>query len=387
MNKKMKELLGRIATKQKEAQALLDEKDFDSAEKALDECDTLRREYDLVERAYKDQKAEAFEAMEAAGVGAASDKEASAAAASVEKFGHDVKDRIKAFTGLSEGISGSSQLVVPEDVSTRLEQLRTARASLLDLVRVTPTKTKSGSRFFKKRTTNRGFTLVTEGGAITEGEPPKFGKYDYAIKKYAGFYPVTSELLEDSDDNVSNILAEWLAEESQATVNRLIMDTVKTKTAKAVTSIDDVKYAFNVTLGQAFAATSKVITNDDGLNWLDCLKDKNGNPLLRENPTDPLSPILALGFRRVPLMVVPNVVMETTDKKIPFIVGDLREAVEFFDRKHRTIMASNSATAGDYNAFSNDLVILRGIEREDVVTRDADAFVRLELDTTVSNTE
>ena len=50
-------------------------------------------------------------------------------------------------------------------------------------------------------------------------------------------------------------------------------------------------------------------------------------------------------------------------------------------------MASNSATAGDYNAFSNDLVILRGIEREDVVTRDADAFVRLELDTTVSNTE
>ena len=38
MNKKMKELLGRIATKQKEAQALLDEKDFDSAEKALDEC-------------------------------------------------------------------------------------------------------------------------------------------------------------------------------------------------------------------------------------------------------------------------------------------------------------------------------------------------------------
>ena len=159
MNKKMKELLGRIATKQKEAQALLDEKDFDSAEKALDECDAMRREYDLVERAYKDQKAEAFEAMEAAGVGAAADKEAHATVASVEKFGRDVKDRIKAFTGLSEGISGSSQLVVPEDVSTRLEQLRTARASLLDLVRVTPTKTKSGTRFFKKRATNRGFTL------------------------------------------------------------------------------------------------------------------------------------------------------------------------------------------------------------------------------------
>ena len=387
MNKKMKELLGRIATKQKEAQALLDEKDFDSAEKALDECDTLRREYDLVERAYKDQKAEAFEAMEAAGVGAASDKEAGAAAASFEKFGHDVKDRIKAFTGLSEGISGSSQLVVPEDVSTRVEELRTARASLLDLVRVTPTKAKSGKRVFKQRSTNRGFSLVAEGGTITEGEPPKFSDYQYSIKKYAGFYPVTSDLLEDSDTNVSNLLTEWLADESQATANKLIMDVIKAKEAKAATSIDDVKYAFNVTLGQAFAATSKVITNDDGLNWLDCLRDKNGNPLLRDNPTDPLSPILALGFRRVPLVVVPNIVMETTSNKIPFVVGDLHEGVEFFDRKHRTIMASNSATAGTYNAFSDDLVILRAIEREDVVKRDDGAFVRLELDTTVSATE
>ena len=386
MNKKMKELLGRIATKQKEAQALLDEKDFDSAEKALDECDALRREYDLTERAYKDQKAEAFEAMEAAGVGAASDK-AAATVAQFEKFGRDVKDRIKAFTGLSEGISGSSQLVVPEDVSTRVEELRTARASLLDLVRVTPTKTKSGSRVFKQRSTNKGFSLVTEGGAITEGEPPKFSDYKYAIKKYAGFYPVTNDLLEDSDTNVSNLLTEWLADESQATANKLIMDVIKAKAATAVTSIDDVKHAFNVTLGQAFAATSKVITNDDGLNWLDCLKDKNGNPLLRDNPTDPLNPILALGFRRVPLVVVPNVVMETTGNKIPFVVGDLREGVEFFDRKHRTIMASNSATAGDYNAFSSDLVILRAIEREDVVKRDGAAFVRLELDTTVSNTE
>ena len=386
MNKKMKELLGRIATKQKEAQALLDEKDFDSAEKALDECDAMRREYNLVERAYKDQKAEAFEAMEAAGAGAASDRDA-ATVASFEKFGRDVKDRIKAFTGLSEGISGSSQLVVPEDVSTRVEKLRTARASLLDLVRVTPTKAKSGTRVFKQRSTNKGFSLVAEGGSITEGEPPKFSDYQYAIKKYAGFYPVTSDLLEDSDTNVSNLLTEWLADESQATANKLITDVIKAKQATAVTSIDDVKYAFNVTLGQAFAATSKVITNDDGLNWLDCLKDKNGNPLLRDNPTDPLSPILALGFRRVPLVVVPNIVMETTGSKIPFVVGDLYEGVEFFDRKHRTIMASNSATAGTYNAFSDDLVILRAIEREDVVKRDDDAFVRLELDTTVSNTE
>ena len=91
---------------------------------------------------------------------------------------------------------------------------------------------------------------------------------------------------------------------------------------------------------------------------------------------------------RVVSELVVNFVVDGEIEEVPmFVVGDLREGVEFFDRKHRTIMASNSATAGDYNAFSGDLVILRAIEREDVVKRDGAAFVRLELDTTVSNME
>ena len=39
------------------------------------------------------------------------------------------------------------------------------------------------------------------------------------------------------------------------------------------------------------------------------------------------------------------------------------------------IMTSNTAVAGDLNAFENDLTLFRAIEREDVVVRDAEAFV------------
>ena len=383
MNKRMKELLGLIDAKQKDAQGLLAGGDLDGAQKALDECDALRREYDLTERAYAQQKAEAFEAMGGQGERQA----AEAGQDAVKAFGRAVKERVKAFTGMSEGTAANGGLTVPQDVSTRVEQLRTAEASLLDLVRVTPTATKSGTRVFQKRATHAGFQEVAENGALKVGVPPEFGTYEYAIKKYGGFYPVTDELLEDSDENVSALLIGWMAEESRATANALVLKVLNAKEATAATSIDDVKRALNVTLGQAFAASSQVVTNDDGLNWLDCLRDKDGRPLLSESPTDPLKPMLSIGFRKVPLVVLPNSVLASTGTKVPFVVGDLHEGVEYFDRKHRTVLASNTASAGEYNAFANDLTLLRAIEREDCVKRDGDAWARLELDTSAASTQ
>ena len=46
--------------------------------------------------------------------------------------------------------------------------------------------------------------------------------------------------------------------------------------------INDIKKALNVTLGQAFKGTSKIITNDDGLQYLDTLKDNDAKYLLHK---------------------------------------------------------------------------------------------------------
>ena len=66
---------------------------------------------------------------------------------------------------------------------------------------------------------------------------------------------------------------------------------------------------------------------------------------------------------------------EVTGSKVPFIIGDLKEGIKLFDRKKTNIMTSNTAAAGELNAFEEDLTLFRAIEREDVVVRDADAFV------------
>lgn len=374
MNKRMREIAAEVGEKQKAAQALLAAKSLDDAQRVLDEVDALKREYELVERAFAGEKAEAeAPAMQAAK--AERDPEEA-----LKAFGRAAKAGFKSAT-MSVGSDPDGGYAVPEDVSTRIEQLRAAKASLLDLVGVEKVSTMSGARTFQKRATQSGFAEVAEGGAIAAGATPTFERYSYTVKKYAGYFAVTNELLADSDANVAATLVQWIADESRVTANKLILGVLQGKGATSGTGIDDLRKAVNVTLGQAFAPTCRIVTNDDGLNWLDCLVDGNGQPLLKADPANPLQQRLAVGFRTVPLVVLPNSDFASTAGKVNFIVGDLAEGVRYFDRAQRSVLASQVATVGELNAFDNDLTLYRAIEREAVVARDSDAWVNLEIAT------
>ena len=207
---------------------------------------------------------------------------------------------------------------------------------------------------------------------------------DYEISKYAGYFPVTNELLEDSDANISGTLINWIGDESRITRNKIILEKIKEKEKTTLNSLDDIKKALNVTLGQAFKTTSKIITNDDGLQYFDTLKDNDGKYLLQPNPAEPMKTVLCAGATRIEVFVVPNEDMpsdtqEEGKRKIPVIIGDLKEAIKFFDRKHITITTSNVAMAGELNAFEEDLTLYRAIEREDCQMKDEKAFVYGEI--------
>ena len=76
---------------------------------------------------------------------------------------------------------------------------------------------------------------------------------------------------------------------------------------------------------------------------------------------------------------MPSDVSTAKKRKIPLIIGDLKEGIKFFDRKHLTIISSNFAMAGELNAFEEDLTLFRAIEREDCRVKDEQAFVNGEL--------
>jgi HK97 family phage major capsid protein len=174
-------------------------------------------------------------------------------------------------------------------------------------------------------------------------------------------------------------MTEWLADESRMTWNKLILAVIAEKQATELTGLDDIKKALNVTLGSKFKSTSAIITNDDGLQYLDTLKDENGRYLLNPDPTDTAKMRLRVGATTVPIKVYSNETIETKNSKIPFIIGDLKEAVKGFDRKQLSLLPSKVAVVGSgedqLNAYEEDLTLIRGIEREDVEMRDAEAFV------------
>lgn len=367
MNKELLELLDKINAKKAEVKNLAAEDKIEEATKAKEEMKGLQAKFNLLKDIVDTQPDVPVNAVAVEPV--VEPTEANA----VTKFAQAAKSGFK--NTMTEGTKADGGYTVPEDILTQINTYREAKASLQDLVDVETVTTNKGSRTFKKRAQQTGFTQVGEGAAIGAGTTPQFEVLNYDIKKYAGYFPVTNELLEDSDANITETLVAWIGDESRVTRNKLILTALDSQTKTAISGLDDIKKALNVTLGQAFKATSKIVTNDDGLQYLDTLKDSEGRYILQPQPGDPMKMVICAGATTVPVVVVPNADMPTASGKIPMIIGDLFEAVKMFDRKQLTIMTSDTASAGSVSAFENDLTIFRAIEREDVEIKDLSAVV------------
>lgn len=374
MNKRMREILAEIEAKTAEAKKYQTgegvEKDVAKASALMDEVDALKSEYQTEKRIFEAEK-ETGAPTETQVEAKAKEKEVDA----VAKFGRDARAGFRLDKTMNEGTAADGGYAVPEDIVTRIEQYRDSKFSLLSLVRHVTVKTNKGQRTFKKRSQQTGFTKVGEGAKIGAKATPQFERISYEIEKYAGYFPVTNEVLDDSDANLGEVLIEWIGDESRVTANNLILAAIQTKAAVDLVNLDGVKKAINVTLGQAFRNTSKIITNDDGLHYLDTLKDGNERYLLAPMPGDVMGMTLQIGANRIPVVVVPNSDLPTTENKIPFIIGDLHEGVVYWDRKQMNIKISDVAVVGELNAYEEDLTLYRAIEREDVTPRDTAAFV------------
>lgn len=369
MNKKLRKLLDKINAKKEEVKNLAESGKIDEAKVAKDELQKLQDEFDIL-KDVEDEPAE----------------EINHAVPVVQKADpvHDFADAARrGFKNASsnEGTGADGGYTVPADIMTLVNQYKETKFDLSALVDVETVMTNTGRRTYQTHAQHKGFSLVGEGAKIGQTAGPQFEVLEYTIKKYAGYMPVTNELLADSDANITAVLTQWLADEDVATRNALILAVLKsfdTSTATLATLIDTLKKAVNVTLGQAYAGSVSIVTNDTGLNYLDTMKDTTGRYLLSQNASGalPMQKTLAVGSTSVPLVVVPNATLaDDSSTGTPFYVGDIHEAVKLFDRQQLSITTSNVATAGDFNAFEQDMTLFRGIDRMDVLKKDKKAVV------------
>lgn len=381
MNKKMRELLAKIESKQALAKGYTEgeNKDLAKAKEILDEIDKLQEEYEVEKRLFENEKESAkLNEEDVAKIEKnIADKKEDKETSSTKAFAKAVKTMVD--KTLNEGVAESGGYTVPEDIVTKIERLRETKESLVDLVSVKKVTTNKGQETFKKRSQITGFTSIGEGGKIPKTGKIQFSRVKWEVTKYGGYMPVTNELLEDSDEDIESFMTEWLADESRVTRNNIILAVIAEKDQTELNGLDDIKNALNVTLGSKFKSTSKIVTNDDGLQYLDTLKDNDGKYLLQPNPADPMQLRLSAGATTVPLKVFSNDTIPTKEGKIPFIIGDLKEGIKFYDRRQISLLASQVASVGTgddaLNAFEEDLTLIRGIEREDAEMRDEEAFV------------
>ena len=388
MNKRMREILAQIQEKTAEAKKYQYgegvEKDTAKASAIMDEVDTLKSEYETEKRIFE---AEKNEGIEGADPHAGNGQEEKAELTGEQIVAKEVRaimapGKYAADKDLVESVDADGGYTVPEDIQTTINHWPEIVYSFLDDISVENVSTNKGARTYQKKADTEAFIDLDENGAITKKiTAPQFERITYAIQDRAGFMPVSNDLIHDSDANITAIVTQWLARANIATANEKILAIIKAKDQVALDGINGIKHVVNVTLGQAYKSGIKIITNDDGLNYLDTLVDANGRHMLNPDPTDSAKLALRCGTVVVPVKVVPNKAMPSDGTKIPFIIGDLKAGIRKYNRQSMSLKASDVAVIGDFNAFAMNMTLIRAILRDDYKALDNDAYVYGYIDT------
>ncbi len=391
MNEELKKMLDGIKAKKQEVRELCKAGKIEDAAKAKDELKQLQAQFDLLYDLEQDKLDSIQQQAEDGTAKKVVDQTkkitgafVNAIRAAVGKGDLSADDR-EILNSMNEGKDEDGGLTVPKDIRTAVKELRRSEDALETLVNVERVNTLSGSRVIELHADQTPFDNVDEAAEFPEVSTPQFEKLDYKVKKKGGILKVTQELLSDSAENIIAYLKRWIAKKAKATRNFLIIAKIREITKDlevSVDGLDDLKRIFNILLDPAIALSSCVVTNQDGYNWLDTLKDKDGKYIIQPDPTKPMSMML---FGKYPVKKVGNKTLPSIavsgGYKVPIVCGDLKEAITIFDRETLTI--DISSTAG--KLWETDQTGIKVRERLDIQSVDEEAIIMAEHFVSTSN--
>lgn len=273
-----------------------------------------------------------------------------------------------ASTGQIEHDPEKGGYLVPEEQSKQLKEFRRYKVSLKELCNVVPVTTMTGK--FPVAKDQKGKLIEFDELSEIGQTDLTFAQQEWSVKDYGDIIPVSNTLLEDTVFPLISIIGGNLTTKAVNTENEKILALLKTANTK-VTGKDykDIRTILNKTLDPALANTAKIITNQSCFDHLDKLEDKNGHPLLTADLTDPTKKL----FKGKEIIVLTDEMLPQDAKKYPLYIGDVKEFVNFYDRKGVEIAQSTEA------GFTKNATLLRAIERFDVKVVDQDAVVYLTI--------
>ena len=360
MNKEMQKLLKAINDKKNEVKSLVNDGKLDKAKAAKEELKELQEKFDLLFD-LDEEEHEEIEDKVATGtaktIGAKADKKNLVKAfVNIVKCGFlkrepdegDVKvykDALSTDTTKGDDDEMGIGVTVPEDIRTDIIELRRSEDNLEQYVNVEGVTTKSGSRNIEVDADSTPFDNVDEEADFPDMDEPKFKKIVYAIKKKGGILKITAELFEDTAANVMAYINKWIAKKTKATRNAMILKV-------------------------AITTGAMVIANQNGYNYLDKLKDKDGKYILQPNPTQPTQMML---FGKYPIVKVSNRTVKSEPVYSPaFTISGSKLAID------GTTTAIDASATSDVTAWKvvkgKYVVTCKGQEQETTVDAKVSAY-------------
>lgn len=404
MNKEMQKMLKAINDKKNEVKSLVTDGKLDKAKAAKEELKELQEKFNLLydledeEQEEIENKVAAGTAKEITGNGKTDKKNLVKAFVNIVKAGFMKKDPKEEDVEVYKNALTSDAtpdgdgeigigVTIPEDIRTDIIELRRSDDNLEQYVNVEGVVTKSGSRNIEVDADSTPFDNVEEEAEFPNMDEPHFRSVKYAIKKKGGILKVTAELFEDTAQNIMAYINKWIAKKTRATRNAVILKVLNDMTKGkevVISNIDSLKDVFNDGLDPAIASTSIVITNQTGFNYLDKLKDSDGNYILQKDPTQQTKGKLLFGeypIIKLSKKTLQSAVILAEDGKTvkgykhPVFCGDLKEAVTLFDRNVITIDMNDKAAG----LWEKDQTGVKVRDRFDVQTVDSDAVIKGEI--------
>lgn len=254
------------------------------------------------------------------------------------------------FTSVEGGALIPEELLTPEKAPEDV-------VDLSKLIRVRKVNSGGGKYPVIKKS---GSTMISvaELAANPELAKPTITEVAYDIETYRGYIPVSQEVIDDADYDVTGLIAEEIQDQELNTRNAAIAAVLKTATPKAVTGLDGLKAVFNKDIKKAYNA--KAIISASLYNELDTLKDNDGRYLLQTDITVASGKRL---FGKEVVVLDDDMIGNSAGDLVGFI-GDPQAFCTLFDRKRASVKWVDNDIYGQ---------LLAGFVRFDVEATDTDA--------------
>lgn len=394
---RLDDLMNELAEAQKEAEKLENSENIEEITACVNKIKTIKAKIELEKTKQKPKEVNNNDGSDDDQV-IVNTSEVFAKALVGNTLNEDEKNEIKNL--MIEGEKNKGGVLVPEDVQTKIIEFQRNQFDIRPYLNVEPVGTNKGSRPIEENQPEaEGFASVDEGAEIQLLHEPEFGDVSYSIRDYAGYIPVTKDLIDDSPENILAFIEKWMAKNELNTYNYQVFNGTGNKSAVGILTeatkssgklkdcikkmdttptIKTFKTVFNKDLEDLASDNIHIFTNADGYDFLDGLEDKRGIPYLKPDVTK----ASGLSFDGKTIVKVPSKflknVTDSDKQRVPFIIGDLKALYTFYDRKQ---MSVESTTIGG-DAWRKNNVELKGVFRFDGQLIDVGAVKILLVDKT-----